>query len=209
VSRDWTRWHADYESETPLQRRLEIVKQHVADVLRSGSGRGLAVLSICSGDGRDVLGALAEESVGSCVRGRFVDSDPRLAERARRTAREASMTGIEVLVADAGTTSAYAGAVPADLVLVCGVFGNIVDADVERTIRALPMLCAERGTVIWTRHRRPPDLTPAIRGWFRDAGFVEVAFQTISDSVASVGVERLARPTDPFEDGIRLITFVV
>lgn len=181
MSRDWTRWHEDYERDTPLRRRLEIVKQHVSNVLRSDAGRGLALLSICSGDGRDVLGALAEESVGSRVQGRLVDSDPRLADRARQTAREGSLTGIEVVVADAGTTSAYAGAVPADLVLVCGVFGSIVDADVERTIRAPPTLCAEGATVVWTRHRRPPDLTPAIRGWFRDAGFVEVAFQTDHD----------------------------
>jgi hypothetical protein len=209
VSRDWTRWHDDYERATPLRRRLEIVKQHVSEVLRSGAARRLAVLSICSGDGRDVLGAFAEQSPGSSVRGRLVDSDPTLADRARRTATEASLTGIEVVVADAGTTSAYAGAVPADLVLVCGVFGNIADADVERTIRALPMLCAEGATVIWTRHRRPPDLTPAIRGWFRDAGFIEVAYQTVPDSVATVGVERLARQPDPFEEGVRLFTFVV
>jgi hypothetical protein len=167
------------------------------------------VLSICSGDSRDILGALVEESAGSRVRGRLVDSDPTLAGRARRAAREASLTGIEVVVADAGTTSAYAGAVPADLILACGVFGNIVDAEVERTIRALPMLCSERATVIWTRHRRPPDLTPAIRAWFCDAGFEEVAYQAVPDSVATVGVERLARPSDPFEPGIRLFTFVV
>jgi hypothetical protein len=209
VSRDWTRWHDDYERDTPLRRRLEIVKQHISDVLRSRAGRGLAVLSICSGDGRDVLEALAEESVGGRVRGRLIESDSMLADRARRTASKASLTEIEVVVADAGTTSAYKGAVPANLVLVCGVFGNIADTDVERTIRALPMLCAEGAIVIWTRHRRPPDLTPAIRAWFREAGFVEIAFQTVPDSVASVGVGRLARPPDPFEGGVRLFTFVV
>ena len=97
---------------------------------------------------------MVEASVGSRVQGRLVDSDPTLADRARRTAREASLTGIEVVVADAGTTSAYAGAVPADLVLACGIFGNIVDTDIERTIRALPMLCAEGATVIGTRWQR-------------------------------------------------------
>ena len=209
MSRDWTRWHDDYERDTPLRRRLEIVKQHISDVLRSSAGRGLAVLSICSGDGRDLLEALAEESVGGRVRGRLIDSDSMLVDRARRTVSKASLTEIEVVLADAGTTSAYVGAVPADLVLVCGVFGNIADADVERPVRALPMLCAEGATVIWTRHRRPPDLTPAIRAWFGEAGFVEIAFQTVPDSVASVGVGRLARPPDPFEGGVRLFTFVV
>jgi hypothetical protein len=36
-----------------------------------------------------------------------------------------------VICTDAGVTDVYAGAVPADLLLVCGVFGNIGDADVQ------------------------------------------------------------------------------
>jgi len=52
--------------------------------------------------------------------------------------------GVEVLGADAGTTSSYRAAVPADLVLVCGVFGNVTDADMMRTIDLLPTLCARR-----------------------------------------------------------------
>ena len=30
--------------------------------------------------------------------------------------------------------------------------------------------------MIWTRHRREPDLTPQIRAWFTGAGFEELAF---------------------------------
>jgi hypothetical protein len=41
--------------------------------------------------------------------------------------------------------------------LGCSTPGGRRAADVERTILALPMLCAEGATVIWTRHRRPPD----------------------------------------------------
>lgn len=206
VSTNWIRWHADYERETPLRRRLELVQAHIAEMLRSTGNRRLSVLSMCAGDGRDLLGALAQQSAGSRVRGRLVELNQTLAEKARRTAREAFLTGIEVVVADAGISSAYVGAVPADLVLICGVFGNVVDADVERTIRAIPMLCAEGATVIWTRHRRPPDLTTAIRQWFGEAGFVEVAFQTVPDSVATVGVERLARRPESLEEGVRLFT---
>ena len=74
------------------------------------------------------------------------------------------------------STDAYEGAVPADLVLVCGVFGNVPPDSIENTVRRLPQLCAPGATVIWTRHRRKPDLTPRIRGWFRAASFVEVSF---------------------------------
>ena len=36
---------------------------------------------------------------------------------------------------DASTTSAYRGAVPADLVLACGIFGNVSDEDIQRAAR--------------------------------------------------------------------------
>ena len=37
--------------------------------------------------------------------------------------------------------------------------------------------CAPGGHVVWTRHRRPPDLTPAIRADFAAAGFTELALR--------------------------------
>ncbi len=76
----------------------------------------------------------------------------------------AGSTG-RLLRADAGDLTAYAKAVPADLVLMAGVFGNISDADVRRTIGALPQLCADGATVIWTRTRRAPDLTLTGQAW--------------------------------------------
>jgi hypothetical protein len=116
---------------------------------------------------------------------------------------------------DASVTDAYAGAVPVDLVLVCGVFGNIPDDDVHRTIEALPEFCARDATVIWTRHRGPPDLTPTIREWFADAGFVELGFEsTVAEApqpgafpAQLVGVHRWPRDPVALELGKRLFTF--
>jgi hypothetical protein len=62
--------------------------------------------------------------------------------------------------------------VPADLVLVCGVLGNISDADAERTIDHCTRLCRTGGTVVWTRNRhRGPDLVPQVCGWLEERGF--------------------------------------
>ena len=48
--------------------------------------------------------------------------------------------------------------------------------------------------VIWTRHRRPQDLTPRIRSWFADSGFEEMAFDALDTAtLAAVGVGRLSR----------------
>ncbi|MEH0934442.1 hypothetical protein V6U80_04695 [Micromonospora sp. CPCC 205543] len=102
----------------------------------------------------------------------------------------ARLDGITATQADAGDFATYRTAAPADLVVLAGVLGNISDGDVQSTIGALPRLCASNATVIWTRTRRHPDLTPAIRGWFADAGFAEEAFHAPSDVLFSVGVHR-------------------
>jgi hypothetical protein len=109
---------------------------------------------------------------------------------------------------DASTTSAYEGAVPADLVLVCGIFGNIGDDDIVRTIKTLSSLCAPGATVIWTRHRRPPDRTVLARESFAAAGFEEVAFAAPDGFLFGVGAHRLTAQPPRFEPGIEMFTFV-
>ena len=198
VGVDWVAWHHDYDSDTPLRRRLEIVQRHIRARLDESDGSPIRVVSICAGQARDLLGALDGHRAAGSVQGRLVDLDPELAADARRRCAQLGLGRVEVFVGDAGTTGAFEGATPADLVLACGVFGNISDRDIERTVRALPMLCAPDATVIWTRHRRAPDVTPAVRGWLRGVGFQEIAFEPVPGSEASVGVGRFTGSPAPF-----------
>jgi hypothetical protein len=55
-----------------------------------------------------------------------------------------------MLQADAGITDACEGAVPAEIVLVCGIFGNITVSDIQATVAALPSVCAPGALVLWT-----------------------------------------------------------
>jgi hypothetical protein len=171
-----------------LALRLEIVQRCIADTLAASPAGPMRVVSMCAGEARDLLGALDGHPRAADVRGRLVELDPELAERAWSGAPPA----IEILCGDAGVSDSYAGAVPADLVLVCGVFGNISDDDMRRTITSLPELCAPGAHVVWTRHRRPPDLTPTVRGWFADAGFEEIEFVGPDGFLFGIGVNRLA-----------------
>jgi hypothetical protein len=205
---DWIAWHRDYETGGPLARRLAIVQAQVARAVQERGDRPIRVLSMCSGEGRDLIEPIAGLGAHDRVRGRLVELDPTLAGRARDAITAARLDGLEVREGDAGASTAYEGATPADLVLVCGVFGNISDDDIRRTVRTLPTLCAAGATVIWTRHRRPPDATPAIRRWFRAAGFRHEAFIRVPDSPASVGVERFVGTPAPFVAGERLFEFV-
>jgi hypothetical protein len=80
------------------------------------------------------------------------------------------------------------------LPLLCGIFGNVSDEDIQHTVAAAPALCSAGATVIWTRHRREPDLTPDVRAWFGANGFDEVAFDALETStLTGVGVNHLRR----------------
>jgi hypothetical protein len=134
--------------------------------------------------------------------------DQTLAEEARVGLRELGAGELEVIVGDAGHARTYRGAVPADLVLACGVFGNVSDADVERTVRALPMLCASGATVVWTRHRREPDLTISIRRWLEESGFENTSYEPVpSGFLGTVGVARFRGRPQPWRDE-QLFTFI-
>jgi hypothetical protein len=205
----WVAWHRAYdEPGSFLQRRLALVQHEIRSVLDERSGHATRIVSMCAGQGRDLLEVLSGRADLAGVRARLVELDGANAQTARSTAAAQGVHDVEILERDAGEMAAYAGAVPAELVLVCGVFGNITDHDIRRTIGLLPQLCASGARVIWTRHRRPPDLTPSIQRWFDDAGFEPVAFHAPDDSFFTVGVHRLAGTPAAFEQGARMFTFV-
>ncbi|MFI7612318.1 class I SAM-dependent methyltransferase [Nonomuraea terrae] len=198
---DWVSWHDHYdEPGSSLERRLRAVRRWIGVALDEGASD---VVSLCAGQGRDLLPVLAAHPRRGQVRARLVELDARNVAEAGRNAPE----GVEVVCGDAAMTDAYAGAVPADLVLACGVFGNITDDDVRRTVATLPQLCAPGATVIWTRGRHEPDLVPVISGWFEDEGFEQVA-QEGAEYGYGIGVHRYAGPPVPLEPGVRMFSFV-
>lgn len=203
---DWFAWHSSYDDPgSVLARRGAMVRGRLAEALDGCPPGRVRVVSMCAGQGHDILGVLAHHPRAGDVVARLVESDPRNVAMARQGA--APYAGVEVIEADAGSTDAYAGAVPADIVLACGVFGNIPDDDIRRTVAALPSLCAPGAVVIWTRHRMAPDVTPLVRDWFRSAGFTEEAFDLSDDMFMAVGSHRLTGKTLPFQAGQRLFRF--
>jgi hypothetical protein len=187
----WVKWHTKYDVEdSSLARRLHAVQRRLRETLDSAPPGPIRLISMCAGQGRDVLGVLQNHDRRTDLSARLVEVDPVLVADARGAAHRAGLH-VEVVQGDASNTTAYAGAVPADIILVCGVFGNIPQKDVHQTVLELPHLSARDATVIWTRHRRPPDHTPAIRAWFADAGYREVAFDTEDGRWFGVGTNRL------------------
>ncbi|GIF53364.1 hypothetical protein DFJ67_2733 [Asanoa ferruginea] len=206
ATKDWVRWHAEYaDPNSAFSQRLLVVQAQIRAALDAAPPGPIPVVSMCAGEGRDLLGVLADHPRAADVSARLVELDPLLSDRARAAATPLPST-IEVVTADAGWTDPYVGAVPARLALFCGVFGNISDADVAATVAAAPSFVQPGGVVIWTRNRREPDLVPQICEWFESAGF-ETMFVSPKDAGWGVGVHRFAGATRPLEAGRRLFTF--
>jgi hypothetical protein len=165
-------------------------------------------LSLCAGQGDDVLTVAATHRRGGDLVGRLVELDPVNAAAATARAADLGRTDIEVVVADAGTTDACVGAVPADLVVACGIFGNISTDDIERTVRALPSLCAPGGWVVWTRHPREPGVLEGIERWFGASGFERDALVVDTEHHWAVGLHHLVAEPSPLVPGQKLFTFV-
>jgi hypothetical protein len=179
---DWVQWHRAYDDpESSLARRLELVRRRIAEVLDERGSAARHVLSLCAGDARDLLPVLAVRPLAARPDdGRpgavLVESDPTLAAGARRRARALALDDVHVVVGDASSPATFADALPTDLLLLCGILGNISRQDIETTVAAVPALLAPGGHVIWTCGAAEPDLRPAVRQLFTDVGLDEVAF---------------------------------
>lgn len=206
---DWVAWHRDYADRTSaLSQRLGVVVARVRGALDVPPPGPVRLISACAGQGLDVLAALDGHPRSADVVGRLVESDPHNSAVSARAFATAGLGAIESVCGDASTTDAYVGIVPADLLLLCGIFGNISSADVRTTVAHASMLCSRGARVIWTRHRREPDLTPSIRRWFAECGFEEVAFDSPGPGSWSVGTHRLVSEPVPLRPGVRLFTFI-
>jgi len=198
---DWVAWHDAYADErSELSRRLRVVRGLVRDALPRHPCTTFEVLGVCAGRGDDLVHELRDYEFAPQVRGRLVELDPDNARALSQAVHDAGL-GLEVLEADAGDLDAYEGAVPADLVLLCGVLGNVSDEDAQNIVHSMPQFCSAGATVIWTRSRRAPDLTPRIREWFAEAGFSEHAFVAPDDALFSVGLCRFSGAPQPLARG--------
>ena len=207
TERDWYTWHHDYdEPGTALARRLAAVQDQIRTALDAAPPGPLHAVSLCAGQGRDLIGALARHPRRDDVSARLVELDPRNAAAARDAAEAAGLPQVEVVTGDAALTDHYAGMVPAYLVLVCGVFGNMTDDDVRRTIGYCTQLCAHGGTVVWTRGRWEPDLVPQICDWFAGCGF-ELGWVSDPAQGWGAGAHRFTGTPVPLERGARMFTF--
>lgn len=220
-TRDYQDWHRGYDDPASgLSWRLGRVRRHVSEALDRHPGPA-RVLSLCSGDGRDVLGVLSARDDSGRVASVLLELHPGLAQQAREAAAGLGLAGVEVRTVDAAEASAYRDAAPADVVLVVGLFGNVRDDDVWRLVDFAPQLCRPGATLLWSRGRAfrrelpgvtAGDLNDQVRARFVAAGFRELAYETHDDDGGgrpALGVVRYEGPAVELElDQPPLFTFL-
>ncbi|BBX92562.1 class I SAM-dependent methyltransferase [Mycolicibacterium boenickei] len=205
---DWHSWHEDYDRpDSALAHRLRAVQALITQALDESPPGPLRVVSLCAGQGRDLLEVLAEHPRRRDVRARLVELDPRNAAVAAAAVDRYRLTGVEVVTGDAALIDHYADLAPADIVVACGIFGNITDEDIERTIRILPQLAKTGATVLWTRGRTVPDRIPLILNWFEEQGF-DLIWVSPPDVSYGVGAHRFTRQPEPLVAGAQIFDFV-
>src|SRR5690349_10421303 len=114
----WTAWHDAYtDPGSELSQRLAVVQRRLRDDVEHRPG-AVRLLRLCAGQADDVVGAFDGHPRGGDLVGRLVEQDPHNADIARRRLEAGALSGLAVMTADASTTDAVVGAVPADVVLL-------------------------------------------------------------------------------------------
>ena len=205
AGRDYLAWHDDYDRPgSALHLRLLVVEDLIASSLDERGPGPVRVISMCAGQGRDLVTVARRHRRGRDLVGRLVELDPRNVHAARAAIADAGLPGLEVVEGDAGDPGSYRGATPADLVLACGIFGNVPDEDVETTVASLPALCAPGAWVIWTRAPRHDGILRTIQEWFEAAGFEPAVLVVGEGDLFGVGAARFAGATAELRRGARL-----
>ena len=210
MSKDWFAWHDNYRTRPRMRQRLQIVREYISTSINECPPGKITVISVCAGDSRDLIGTLFNHPRASDVYGRLVEIDSRLVEGGRSAAASAGLGGqLEFICGDATLSSVYQGFVPADLVLVCGVFGNVPETELPRLIQSLQYLCRTNGLMIWTRdlvtdgeHR-----LATIRERLQEAAFEEVSFKMTPTGNMGVGMHRYLGEGLPLPDDEELFLF--
>lgn len=207
MAKDWLKWHDAYEDDnSELSQRLIIVKGWLSELINE---RGTRIISICAGQGNDVIDVLSDTKIPQ-VSAHMLESDKRNVRVAKERINKANLEKtVNVVETDAGLSDSYLGLVPADIVLACGVFGNIEDEYIFTTIDFLPQCLKSEGSVIWTRSRRQPDITPKIRRYLKEHQFEELDFVAPEKTKISVGVNRYKGEPAELQTGKKIFEFVV
>lgn len=209
---DWNHWYKDYETSPSLRVRLKLVSEQIALMLHECPPGPIKILSLCAGDGRDVLSALHQHPRQADVSATLVDNHPESLARGREMAAQHNLSAqTNFIAADAGLAQTYEGIGHADLVLLSGFLGHLRHEDALKLISRLPMLAKNGGSVIWSRHillHDGAEQVTRLRREFRKHHFEEIHFDTTAEDGFAIGRVRFLGRSTPLDVTQKFFDFV-
>jgi hypothetical protein len=205
---NWSNWHNEYENEnSELNARKRAVQAEVFALAAKCQPGPITIISICGGQGREVIGALEHHPRRADVRGRIVELDEDNAAFARSTARKAGI-GIEVFAGDASLAASYAGLPPADIVVISGVFGHLSNSDRVSLISFVRQIVKTGASVVYTFFRWDEEQVQQLRSYFSDQQFEEGAFETLDGKYKFIIARaQYSGAPLPFDAGAKVFNF--
>ncbi len=212
VRTNWSQWLKQYDDFPSLQARLRIVQEQIVATLDECPPGPIRIVSLCAGDGRDLLGVIQDHPRRDDVSAWLIDNERESIELGRIAAERLGLTRrMNFVCADAARAENYADHVPADLLLLSGFLGHLRHGDVRKLLQSLPMFCQPGSSVIWNRHLVLYDghrQTRAIRDCLAGIGFEESQFETTAPDGFAVGRVKFKGPAQLFDRSRVLFEFV-
>lgn len=152
VAGPWSNWPAMSYRRVGYRKRLAEVQAHFAKCLDDAPLGQLRVVSLCAGDGRDVMGVLPAHPRRGDVRAWLVELDGAsvAAGNEQRAAAGLDET-VTFINGDATDFATYRDILPCDVVLVCGVLGHVRPDERQTLVQKLAAFGKPGGSIIWTR----------------------------------------------------------
>jgi hypothetical protein len=152
VKGPWSNWPAHSYLRERYQKRLAAVQDHLRECLDQAPPGAVRIVSLCAGDGRDVIGVLATHPRRDDVRAWLVERDGDSVAAGIERRRAAGLDDQVVFIqGDATDYATYRDLLPCDIVVVCGVLGHVLPEERSTLVERLRAFCKPRGVVIWVR----------------------------------------------------------
>ena len=193
----WSDWPQRAYQQRRYQQRLAAVQQHLVECLDAAPAGEVRIVSVCAGDGRDLLGVLEMHERRNDVAAWLVEQSlPSVTAGAARADSLGLSGAMSFLHADATIYETYQGIAPADIVLLCGVWGHVPSHERTNVIRALACLCKPGGAVIWSRAvAKGMARLQQIQSLFATSSWEKVAVTITPDKSWAVATHRYSGPT--------------
>lgn len=197
---DWHKWHRTYDENPAFRKRLVLVRNHLSRCLDRSAPGEVRIISVCAGDGRDVLRTLAGHKRLADARARLVELDPNLVADGENACKALGLSShVEFVNGDATDLGSYRAVAPANVVAMCGMLGLVDLPELPKVVRAMQALCAHKGHVVWTRRldwRNGVRQTKVLQKLMAQAGFRRATL-----SVTSFGALLFKTPRPSFAVG--------